>query len=231
MAQLKQSEEEIIKLGKRLIEELRLEHTVNTLARWMVHYLAELIQNVEKCDSKEEKEKLQKECCDIILKIWSKRENLPIRQPLDDLRPIIELLKSLKKEELSFLPKWLEYRHLPSNNEWATFVDLVKNNTEQIFLAVVDTNLNKELLSNTKDWYEKNKEFLSKEEKEFLKYLEILTFSKENPGVYDFNNYKSKIETLSVEEKYKLIFDEMEDLIEQQKNELLQLKKNILKKT
>lgn len=228
MAQLKQSEEEIIKLGKRLIEELKLEYTVNTLARWMVHYLAELIQNVEKCDSKEEKEKLQKECCDIILKIWSKKEDLPIRQPLNDLRQIIELLKSLKKGEFSFLPKWLEYRHLPSNNEWATFVDLVKNNTEQIFLAVVDTNLNKELLSNTKDWYEKNKEFLSKEEKDFLKYLEVLILNKGNSGVYDFNNYKSKIESLSIAEKYKLIFDEMEDLIEQQKNELLKLRKNMV---
>lgn len=228
MAQLKQSEEEIIKLGKRLIEELKLEYTVNTLARWMVHYLAELIQNVEKCKSEQQKKKLQKECCDIILKVWSKKENLPMRQPLEDLKPIIELLKVFKKDELSFLPNWLEYRHLPSNNEWATFIDLVKNNTEQLFLTVISTNLNKDLLSKTSDWFIENKDFLSDEEKDFLQHFEMITWSNDNSGVYDFNNYESKIEKLSVDEKYKLIFDEMEELIEQQKQELKKLKNTIL---
>ncbi|PZX93152.1 hypothetical protein DOS84_12395 [Flavobacterium aquariorum] len=228
MAQLKQSEEEIIKLGKRLIEELKLEYTVNTLARWMVHYLAELIQNVEKCKSEQEKKKLQKECCDIILKVWSQKENLPMRQPLEDLKPIIELLKVFKKDDLSFLPNWLEYRHLPSNNEWATFVDLVKNNTEKLFLTVISTNLNKDLLSKTSDWFIENKDFLSDEEKDFLQHFEMITWSNDSSGVYDFNNYESKIESLSVDEKYKLIFDEMEELIEQQKQELKKLKNTIL---
>ena len=228
MAQLKQSEEEIIKLGKRLIEELKLEYTVNTLARWMVHYLAELIQNVEKCKSEQEKKKLQKECCDIILKVWSKKENLPMRQPLEDLKPLIELLKVFKKDELSFLPNWLEYRHLPSNNEWATFINLVKNNTEKLFLTVISTNLNKGLLSKTSDWFTENKDFLSEEEKDFLQHFKMITWSNDNSGVYDFNNYESKIESLSVDEKYKLIFDEMEELIEQQKQELKKLKNTIL---
>lgn len=228
MAQSKQSEEEIIKLGKRLIQELKLEYTVDTLARWMVHYLAELIQNVEKCKSKEEKKKLQKECCDIILKIWSKKEDLPIRQPLENLKPIIELLKVFKKDELSYLPNWLEYRHLPRNNEWAAFIDLVKNNTEKLFLTVVNTNLNKELLAKTSDWFIENKDFLSVEEKDFLQHLEMLTWSNDNSGVYDFNNYEPKIEKLSADEKNKLIFDEMEELIEQQKQELERLKNIIL---
>lgn len=228
MAQLKQSEEEIIKFGKRLIEELKLEYTVNTLARWMVHYLAELIQNVEKCKSEQEKKKLQKECCDIILKVWSKKENLPMRQPLEDLKPIIELLKVFKKDELSFLPNWLEYRHLPSNNEWATFIDLVKNNTEKLFLTVISTNLNKDLLSKTSDWFIENKDFLSDDEKDFLQHFEMITWSNDNSGVYDFNNYESKIESLSLDKKYKIIFDEMEELIEQQKQELEKLKKTFL---
>lgn len=228
MAQSKQSEEEIIKLGKRLIEELKLEYTVNTLARWMVHYLAELIQNVEKCRSKEEKKKLQKECCDIILKIWSKKEDLPIRQPLENLKPIIELLKVFKKDELSYLPNWLEYRHLPHNNEWAAFIDLVKNNTEKLFLTVVNTNLNKELLAKTSDWFIENKDFLSVEEKDFLQHLEMLTWSNDNSGVHDFNHYEPKIESLSADEKYKLIFDEIEKLIELQNLELKKLKKRML---
>jgi hypothetical protein len=113
MAQLKHSEEEIIKLGKKLVKELDLEYSTNTLARWMSHYLAELIQNIDKSESKEEKKLLQQECCDIILKIWSQKDNLPIIRPLDNLKPVIELLHVLKEEkQVSILPRWLEYNSL-----------------------------------------------------------------------------------------------------------------------
>ena len=128
MEQLKPSEEAIIKLGKKLVKELDLEYSVNTLARWMAHYLAELIEKIEKAEPNEDKKILQQECCDVILKIWSQKENLPIKKPLDDLRPIIEILEVLKeKKETSILPRWIEYRKLPRDNQWASFVDLVKN--------------------------------------------------------------------------------------------------------
>ena len=47
MEQSKHSEDEIIKLGKKLVKELDLEYSVNTLARWMSHYLAELLHNID----------------------------------------------------------------------------------------------------------------------------------------------------------------------------------------
>lgn len=55
MGQLKHSEEEIIKLAKKLVKELNLEYSTITLARWMSHYIAELIQNIDTSESKEEK--------------------------------------------------------------------------------------------------------------------------------------------------------------------------------
>jgi hypothetical protein len=101
MEQLTHSGEEIIKLGKKLIKELDLEYSSNILARWMSHYLAELIQYIDNAESEEKRKLLQKECCDIILKIWSNKENLPIRKPLDDLKPIIEVLQVLKEKKRS----------------------------------------------------------------------------------------------------------------------------------
>ena len=146
MAQLKHSEEEIIKLGEKLVRELDLEYSTNTLARWMSHYLAELMGNIDNIKSEEEKTILQQECCDIILKVWSQKENLPITKPLDNLKPIIEILEVLKEQkEVSILPRWLEYNSLPRNNEWASLVDLVKNNSEQIFSKVVQMNLHKDI--------------------------------------------------------------------------------------
>lgn len=229
MAQSKQSEEKIILLGKHLIEELKLEYTVNTFARWMVHYLAELIQQVEECNSLEEKRLLQKECCDIILKIWSKRDDLPIKRLMDDYTPIIEIMTALQNKKVSILPQWVEYRHLPRNNHWATFVDLVKNNSEKIFMSVISTNINKRLLTKSKVWLQKNKELLNSEEEDFLRYLETLSWSNKKTGVQDFNNYEPKYENLTLEERYKLIFEEMEQLLDEQKNELEKLKRKILK--
>lgn len=39
MEKLKHSEDAILKLGKKIIKELQLEHTGNTLVRWMIHYI------------------------------------------------------------------------------------------------------------------------------------------------------------------------------------------------
>ncbi|WP_312351371.1 hypothetical protein [Empedobacter sp.] len=222
MAQLKHSEEEIIKLGEKLVQELNLIHSTNTLARWMSHYLVELIQNIDKAESKEEKKVLQQECCDIILKIWSKKESLPITKPLDNLKPIIEILQVLKEEkEISILPRWLEYNSLPRDNEWASFVDLVKNNSEKIFSKVIQMNLHKELLSKDQEWLKENKNFLSNQEINFLEFIDVLNDYDFNSGVVDLNNFEISNDN---SKRINFIFNEIENLIDNQKNLLLEIK-------
>ncbi|UBZ13269.1 hypothetical protein LDL77_15470 [Flagellimonas marinaquae] len=67
MEKLKHSEDAILKLGKKIIKELQLEHTGNTLVRWMIHYISELMENADKAPSGKKKEQLRKECCQAIL--------------------------------------------------------------------------------------------------------------------------------------------------------------------
>ncbi len=43
MEKLKPSTEEIIKLGKKIVHEFEKEARLNTLTKWMSHYVAELI--------------------------------------------------------------------------------------------------------------------------------------------------------------------------------------------
>lgn len=227
MAQLKHSEEEIIKLGEKLIKELDLEYSTNTLARWMSHYLAELIQNIDNVESKEEKKVLQKECCDIILKIWSQKENLPITKPLDNLKPVIEILQVLnQKEESSVLPHWFGRNwKLPHKNQWASFVDLVKNNSEEVFDKVVQMNLHEDLLSKDKEWLKENKKFLSKNEVDFLELIDIMS-NKLPTGVVDLNSFELSDDNT---QRIEFIFNELENLIDEQRKGLLKIKKNYLK--
>lgn len=226
MEQSKHSEEEIIKLGKKLVEELGLEYSVNTLARWMAHYVAELIQNINDAKTKEEKKILQQECCEIILKIWSQKENLPITKPLDNLKPVLEILHVLKDEKkVRISPRWLEYNSLPRNNEWASFVDIVKNNSEKIFNKVTQMNLHKDLLSKDKKWLKENKSFLSNDEISFLEHIDVMNSNDFMTGVIDLNNFEMSDDN---SQRTKFMFDELESLIDEQKNELLKIKESYL---
>lgn len=228
MAQLKHSEEQIIKLGEKLVKELDLEYSTNTLARWMSHYLAELIQNIDNAQSKEEKKVLQQECCDIILKIWSQKENLPITKPLDNLKPVIEILQVLnEKQEASILPRWLGRNwKVPHKNQWASFADLVKNNSDEVFDKVVQMNLHKDLLSKDKEWLKENKKFLSKDEINFLELIDVMS-DKFPTGVVNLNNFELSDDNTK---RIEFMFNELENLIDEQKNELLKIKKSYFKK-
>ncbi len=229
MEQSKHSEEQIIKLGKKLVKELDLQYSVNTLARWMSHYIAELIQNIEEATSKEEKRLLQQECCSEILKLWSQKENLPITKPLDDLRPVIEILQVLKeKEEDSVLPRWIgRHNKLPRENQWAHLIDLVKNNSEEVYDRIIQMNLHKDILCKDKEWMKENKEFLTEDQIHFLELIDIFTDNNFNIGNADLNDSELSNDN---EKRIVYMFDKLEKLIDEQKKELLKIKGTYIKK-
>lgn len=87
-----------INLGKLLVNELQLEPSVDTLGRWMAHYLAIKMSEAEKAIGKEKIE-LEKECFDIILRIWSHRWKMPENsKPFKNFEPIFEFLVKLNPE-------------------------------------------------------------------------------------------------------------------------------------
>lgn len=223
MEQSKHSEDEIIKLGKKLVKELDLEYSVNTLARWMSHYLAELMHYIDNAKTNEEKKRLQKECCDIILKLWCEKESLPIRKPLDDLKPVIEILQVLQKDkEDGILPRWLgKYNRLSRESKWASFADMVKNNSEEIFNKVIQINLHEDILFKDQVWIKENKEFLTKDQIQFLELIDVFTDFKSNNGSIDLNSIE-----ISDDNKKRIdyMFDEFERLLDEQKEELLKIK-------
>lgn len=228
MEQSKHSEEAIIKLGEKLVKELDLEYSVNTLARWMSHYLAELIHNIDKAETSQEKKLLQEECCDVILKIWSQKENLPIKKPLDDLKPVIEILQVITgKREDNILPRWLgKYNKLPRENQWASFADLVKNNSEEIFDKIIQMNLHKDILSKDKEWMKQNKEFLKEDQIHFLELIDVFTDNDLNSGSVDLNNSELSDDNTK---RIEFMFNELEKLLDEQKKELLKIKKSYKK--
>lgn len=89
--------EATLKLGRKLTKELGLDKSVDTLGRWMAHYIAELILDTEKAIAEERSEKMRA-CCDAILNLWKHRHALP-NGPFEELEPLLRTLESLDPED------------------------------------------------------------------------------------------------------------------------------------
>lgn len=90
--------EKVINLGKLFVKELKLEPGVDTFSRWMAHYLAEKISVADRSEGSE-KEVAEKECYEVILKLWEHRHCLPSgRRPLQNFEPILDTLSKLNPD-------------------------------------------------------------------------------------------------------------------------------------
>ncbi|MBI5436203.1 MAG: hypothetical protein HY937_03740 [Nitrosomonadales bacterium] len=92
---LSPTSKDVLVLGRALVEELGPDTDVDTLSRWMAHYIAELIEAAESANDEDRPAKLAM-CADAILKLWGHRHQLPNgKRPFEGLEPIIRALESL----------------------------------------------------------------------------------------------------------------------------------------
>ena len=92
------STENLIGLGKRLVEEFKLEDKTDTLSQWMLHYLAELFERYNLSKSTEEKHIAALEIKDTIFKLWEFRYEYAHSQ--SSFKNIELLVSTLKKLNL-----------------------------------------------------------------------------------------------------------------------------------
>lgn len=103
------AQNKILTLGKAIVKELELDPGVDTLAKWMAHYVAEMIVSAENL-SGYKKTKAEKLCFDIILKLWERRWSIPHNKPfLQDFESLFETVDKLNpdKDVPFFLPQQL----------------------------------------------------------------------------------------------------------------------------
>lgn len=89
-----------MELGKLLVKELGLEKGVDTLSRWMAHYVAEKIKYVETLPDGVKKRNAEKECFSLILDLWKHRWHYKSdRQPLRNFNHLFDILENLNPEK------------------------------------------------------------------------------------------------------------------------------------
>jgi hypothetical protein len=88
----------VLILGRKLVEELGLEESTDTLGRWMAHHVADLITRTEKVPQ-DEKISVERECFSSILTLWKHRSELPSgKRPFEELEPVFRAVESLDPE-------------------------------------------------------------------------------------------------------------------------------------
>lgn len=113
-------QDQIINLGKLFVKELGLEDEVDTLSRWMAHYVAEKITLLETLPAGENNENARKECFETILKLWQNRWHLPPeKRLLKNFQPILDVLQKIDPAKESSFFYSPSRRHLPAENDSA----------------------------------------------------------------------------------------------------------------
>lgn len=89
----------MFQLGKKIVQELKLDETSDTLARWMAHYIAELIEAAETASAEDQPAKFEK-CAAMILEVWGRRHDFPNnKRALERFEPILRTLENLSVDE------------------------------------------------------------------------------------------------------------------------------------
>lgn len=106
------------------MQELKLEPGVDTLSRWIAHYIAEQIAIADSATG-EEKAEAEQRCFESIMKLWQHRYALPNgRSPFQDFTPIFETLQRLNPENHKpFYIAWEYYLDKQEDENTADLVD------------------------------------------------------------------------------------------------------------
>lgn len=92
------STESLIELGKRLVQEFKLDDNTDTLSQWLLHYLAELFEQYNLSTSSEDKLIAALEIKDTIFKLWEFRYQQSHSQ--SSFKNIESLISTLQKLNL-----------------------------------------------------------------------------------------------------------------------------------
>jgi hypothetical protein len=224
MEKSKQSQE-IIDLGKKLVEEFNSSGRCTTTTRWMAHYVAELIDRIETEKSQAQKKVLQKECCEVILKLWGNRNNfVDDVKPLANLKEPLSVLRALKNNADDF-PVWRSFRRAEDLTPWGVFMKHVRDSSDDLLRIVLASSVLKKSMLKEKDWL-KYKDLLSTEEYEIIKTLDALLGNHE----YSLVHIDGRGPKKTYKNKQDEIFSKLLEVIESQKSEVLSLQKKLKQK-
>ena len=85
----------IIKLGQKLVNELSTRSEIDSLSKWMIHYISEQIRIAKSAKGKKKLE-AERNCFETILKLWKHKAYLPSgHRPFENFESIFRVLEKI----------------------------------------------------------------------------------------------------------------------------------------
>jgi hypothetical protein len=218
-----QRQQEIINLGKKLVEEFTVNERISLTLRWMAHYLAELITKAEDEVDPFEKQEKMKKAGELILSIWAHRYNVPRQvRPLGNLSLAVGVLATLKASDPN-TPYWKKMREIDQQDIWSTFASKLRFTSEHMYGILVLSNANLDLLKKEEEWLA-FPNLLSSDEKEFIEnFKDFISDNDSFAGIY-FSKTTRTSSSISLEKA----FDKMQRLMDEQQKALNILRHKII---
>lgn len=134
-----------ISLGKKILEELNEQRGTDTTARWLAHLLAEKMELATSAPDNEEGESVRKQCLELILQIWERRERFPLAIPLasaiQDLntllnpRPYFSASEAKKSPSLDLFQKLIQLHKQESQVCFALWISQLDLSLERAHIT------------------------------------------------------------------------------------------------
>lgn len=195
-------------MGQRIVHELGLEDSNDTLGRWMAHRIAELMQRAEQVEDESEREEARRECADLILRVWSRRSGWPYGQPL---ARIASALKDLAAERSRYSRRLQE----PEERSWSGVFPLLEDihRSEQwIYRDAALASILIEDLEEAKSWLEEHGEHMPEEEADTLGRIVEMAERTRSEYFSLGNTSAPHFGTLSEEERTQLVKEALDEL-------------------
>lgn len=149
--------EDVLKLGQKIVDEFGLDKSCDTLGRWMAHYIAEKMTDVEAATG-EESEERKFQCAEAIFYFWRHRNDIAGSMgPFKDLEPVFNTLATLDPDETA--PRY--YRNIrmaaeedETSSETTDWLELASgiDNAARILISYCIVEAARKSLDKSKEW-------------------------------------------------------------------------------
>lgn len=209
---------EILNLGKLIVKELESDGNVDTLSKWMAHFIAEQIVLAEN-SSDEMKIKVEEKCFDTILKLWENISNNQKLSPFKNLHPVFESIVKINPDNMNNLYFQSDYEiEIADDDLVAKYINQAKkvDVMARIWISYLFQLAAKEAVDErTIEWVEAALPMKDNiEMKLILQFMSIdeLVDKEINPNI-KINYYKKRIKELK---DFKILNDELIKLYEKE---------------
>lgn len=211
--------QEVIALGKRIVEELELDESTETLSKWLSHYLAELIAQAETELDCDKKDLIEQKCCKLIMELWAHRSNLPVNaKPTGHFEEVLLAIRKMEPiNQDAFIDSRSREKEL--NSIWLNFAYEAYTLERKVWLTALLAGLMEANFGREQLWIDNHDKFLDDEERKLINTFKNWLASSSVP-------WPSDDETFS-EDREKLFLEVMEKSLLQLSNTIEKLKKEL----